>query len=63
MIDVSQFKGMGKRAAQNLAEAKNLIFRMVSVDGVDVLGKPSETMTDRVCVVMAKDKVEDAWIG
>lgn len=62
-METSQFKGMGKRAAQNLAEAKNLIFRLVSTDGETILGKPEDVRTDRVCVTIVKDKIDEAWIG
>lgn len=54
---------MGKRAAQNLAEAKNLIFRLVSANGETILGKPEDVRTDRLCVIIVNDKVDDAWIG
>lgn len=63
MTNTEQFKGMGKRAAQNLAEAKNLIFRLVSANGEVILGKPEDARVDRVCVVIENDKVAEAWIG
>ena len=50
MTDADQMKGMEKRAAQNFAERKNLIFRLVSVNGETFLGKPEDVRTDRDCV-------------
>lgn len=63
MTDAEQMKGMEKRAAQNFAERKNLIFRLVSVNGETFLGKPEDARTDRVCVEIVDNRVVDAYIG
>lgn len=62
-MDTQAFIGMGKRRAQNEAEARNLIFRLVSVDGEKVLGYPEDDpREDRVCVEIENDKVSKATI-
>lgn len=63
MNDAEQMKGMEKRAAQNFAERKNLIFRLVSVNGEMYLGKPEDSRTDRVCVEIVDNRVVEAYIG
>ena len=61
-MNVSDLIGLGKRSAQNQAEHKNLIFRLVSVDGEKVLGYPEDTRDDRVCVEIVNEKVVKAVI-
>lgn len=62
-MNTDDFIGMGKRRAQNEAESRNLIFRLVSVDGEKVLGYPDDTgRSDRVCVEITADKVSKATI-
>lgn len=63
MIDTNRYIGLGKRRAQNLAEADNLIFRLVSANGEVILGKPDNVQADRLCVVVENDQVKEAWIG
>lgn len=57
------FVGMGKRPAQNLAEKRNLTFRLVSADGELMLGWPDDFQPDRVCCVVEDAKVVQAEIG
>lgn len=62
-MDTQAFVGMGKRRAQNEAESRNLIFRLVSVDGEKILGYPEDDpRDDRVCVEIENDKVCKATI-
>lgn len=58
----SEFIGQTKKGAQNLAESKNLIFRLVSVDGEAFLGYPEDIREDRVCVEIVHGKVTRALI-
>ena len=63
MIDTNRYIGLGKRRAQNLAEADNLVFRLVSSNGEVILGRPDDVQPDRLCVVIEGDQVKEAWIG
>lgn len=51
------FIGLDKKSAQNLAERKNLIFRLLSVDGEPYFSMPEDKRDDRVCVEIEKNKV------
>ena len=53
------FIGLTKKAAQDKAEAKNLVFRLVSIDGDKFFGYPEEGnfCIERVCVEIEKGKV------
>lgn len=55
-----EFVGMTKKRAQDLAEFKNLIFRLISVDGDPFLAYPEDERTDRVCVEIENGKVSKA---
>lgn len=56
-MDANQFIGMSKRRAQDLAEAKNLIFRLIRVDSEAFLPYPEDRRDDRVCVEIEQGKV------
>lgn len=56
------FIGLTKKSAQNLAEAQNLIFRLVSVDGEPFLGWPEDILDDRICVEIVDGKVARARV-
>lgn len=66
MSKAEDFVGMSKKGAQNKAEAENLIFRLISVDGVSFLkyptelDPPEEPRTDRICVEIENSKVVKA---
>lgn len=62
MAKSSDFVGMTKKGAQNLAEEQNLIFRLVSVDGERFLGYPEDIREDRVCVEIENGKVTRAFV-
>lgn len=62
-MDATNFMGLGKKDAQNLADVNNLIFRLVSVDGEKKLGYPDDERTDRVCVELVSGKVASAKIS
>jgi hypothetical protein len=58
----TDFVGLSKVGAQNKAEAKNLVFRLVSVNGETYLGYPEDSRDDRVCVEIVNGKVVKAEI-
>ena len=60
MAAASDFIGRSKKGAQDLAEARNLVFRLVSVDGENMLGWPEDKFEQRVCCVLAGGKVTQA---
>lgn len=64
MADANAFLGLTKKGAQNKAEAMNLIFRLVRIDGADFLGYPSEDdkREDRICVEIDNGNVSKATI-
>ena len=51
MSDVAeQFKGLSKKQAQQLAEVKNLIFRLIRIGEEQYYSYPEDQRDDRVCV-------------
>ncbi len=62
MVNAKDFMGLSKHKAQDLAEKKYIIFRLVSVDGETFLGYPEDTRTDRVCVVIEKGSIVQASV-
>lgn len=62
MARSSDFIGQTKKGAQNLAEAKNMIFRLIRVDGEAYLPYPDDSRNDRVCVEIENGKVTKASI-
>jgi len=56
------FIGMTKKRAQDVAELKNLIFRLISIDGDPFLSYSEDERTDRVCVEIEDGKVSKATI-
>jgi len=56
------FIGLGKKKAQDVAEYNSLIFRLVSVDGEEMLGYPTDTNAERICVEIESGKVVRASI-
>lgn len=62
-MKASDFVGLDKKAAQNKAEAKNMIFRLVAKDGETFLGDPSDPgRNDRVCCTIVDGTVVSAEI-
>ncbi|CAB4196739.1 hypothetical protein UFOVP1290_259 [uncultured Caudovirales phage] len=55
------FIGLDKKRAQDLAERKNLIFRLLSVDGDPYFSMPEDKRDDRVCVEIEKSKVTKVY--
>jgi len=52
-----QYLNLSKRSAQNLAEAQNFLFRLISVDGDPFMPYPEDTRDDRVCIEITAGKV------
>ena len=61
-MNAADFIGLSKKRAQDLCEAKNMIFRPISVDGEPFFEYPEDTRTDRVCVEIVDLKVVKATI-
>jgi len=59
---ITDFIGMTKKRAQDVAELENLIFRLISIDGDPFLSYPEDERTDRVCVEIEDGKVSKATI-
>jgi hypothetical protein len=56
------FLNLSKKAAQDVAEKSNLIFRLVSIDGKRFLGYPEDVRDDRVCIELENNKVTKALL-
>jgi hypothetical protein len=62
MIKAEDFIGRTKMAAQNLAEGKNMLFRLLSIDGDPYFSIPEDIRTDRVCIHITNGLVSAATI-
>lgn len=62
-MNADQFLGMSKKRCQDFCEAKNMIFRLISVDGESFFSYPEDRRDDRVCVEIEKGKVVKALIS
>ena len=56
-MKTEDYLGLTKKAAQNRAEAQNLIFRLIRINEKQYFDYPEDTRTDRVCVEIDNDKV------
>lgn len=56
-MKIEDFLGLSKKSAQDKAEAKNLIFRLIRVDGDNFFSYPADKREDRICVEIDKGKV------
>lgn len=62
-MNEKDFLGLTKKAAQDRAEGRNMVFRLVSKDGEKFLGAPSDPgRNDRVCVEIVNGVVVSAEI-
>jgi hypothetical protein len=61
-VSASEFIGHTKVGGQNLAEAKNWIFRLISKDGEAFMSYPDDVRTDRVCVEIVNGRIVRATI-
>jgi hypothetical protein len=62
MATAEEFLGLTKKRAQDVAEYKSIIFRLVSVDGDKFLGYPEDERDDRICVEIEKGVITKASI-
>jgi hypothetical protein len=62
MNNAESFIGLSKKSAQNLAESKNMIFRLIRIDDERFLDYPEETLYDRVCIEIDQGKVTKSTI-
>ncbi len=62
MSQINDYVGMTKHGAQNIAEKRNMIFRLISVDGDPFLAYPEDQRDDRICVELVGGKVTKAII-
>lgn len=56
-MKTEDYIGLTKKAAQNRAEERNLIFRLIRVDEKAMFDYPEDTRDDRVCVEVEGGKV------
>lgn len=62
MPHADEYINLSKTAAHDLAERRNMIFWLVSVDGERRLGDPPDQREDRVCIELVKGKVAAARV-
>jgi hypothetical protein len=62
MADANFFLGMTKRQAQDKAEGKNLIFRLIRIDAEKFMDYPEDKRDDRLCVEIDNGAVTKATI-
>ena len=55
-----EFLGLTKKGAQEKAEAKNFIFRLIRKDEQTFFSYPTDVRTDRVCIEIDKGTVTSA---
>ncbi len=60
MTEAKEFIGMSKFGAQALAESRNMIFRLLSVDGEEYFKFPEDKRDDRVCVDIVDSRIVKA---
>jgi len=61
-MKAEDFMNLSKKKAQDLAEAKNMVFRLIKKDDEDFLPYPEDIRNDRVCVEIRDLKVIKATI-
>ena len=59
-MKASEFIGLSKDSAQDLADRANLIYRLISVDGSKYFDYPEDKRDDRICVEIEKGKITKA---
>jgi hypothetical protein len=63
-MDPNEYVGLTKKAAQDKAERKNAIFRLIRIDADKFFEYPDTTdvRTDRICVEIDGGKVTKATV-
>lgn len=59
---VNDFIGKSKKTAQDIAEKRNMIFRLIQSDDESFFPYPEDTRHDRVCIELKNGKVVKATI-
>lgn len=59
---VNDFLGKSKKSAQDLAEKRNMIFRLIQSDGQEFFPYPEDKRDDRICIEFECGKVVKASI-
>ena len=63
-MKAEEFIGLSKKRAQDIAEAKNIIFRLIRIDDELFLKYPKdigeEPRQDRICIEIDEGKVSSA---
>ena len=59
---VNEFLGLTKKQAQNKAEAKNFIFRLIRINNDNYMSYPDDVRQDRVCIEIDAGAVSKATI-
>ena len=57
-----EFINCSKSRAQDLAEFKSLVFRLISIDGEPYFSYPEDIRTDRICIEVTNGRVSSARI-
>jgi hypothetical protein len=61
-MKASEFIGLTKDSAQDLAEKNYMIYRLISVDGSPYFSYPEDKREDRICVEIEKGKIVKATV-
>ena len=60
--EAKEYLGLSKKMAQDKCEGKNMIFRLISIDGDPYFSWPEDRRTDRICIEIVNGKVTLAKI-
>jgi hypothetical protein len=60
MTDAKEFIGLSKFSGQFLAESKNMLFHLISVEGEPFFSYPDVKRDDRICVEIKNSKIVKA---
>jgi len=61
-MKAEDFIKLSKKQAQDLCENKNMLFRLISIDGESFFAWPEDKRDDRVCCEIENGKVVKAII-
>jgi len=61
-MKASDFVGLSKTSAEDLADRLGIIYRLISVDGSPFFSYPEDKRDDRICVELEKGKVVKASV-
>jgi hypothetical protein len=61
-MEATDFIGLSKKSGQDLAESKNMVFRLISIDNEPFFSYPADERQDRICVEIKDGKIVVAKI-